>query len=122
MGMGGRMGGRSCILGPTCGVQRRATKLVKEVCHLSYDDRMQHLGICKMEDRAAGGDMIETYKILTGKLNVDPGHFFELYTNVTRQHHLKVKKKWCTLNARVKVFSNRIVSESNKLPEEVGKA
>ena len=37
--------------------------------------------------------MIETYKILTGELNVDPGHFFKLCTNVTRGRHLKLKKK-----------------------------
>ena len=72
-------------------VQRRAPKLVKEVCHLSYD-MLQNFGICKMEDRAARGDMIETYKILIGKLNVDAGHLFELCTNVTRGHHLKHKK------------------------------
>ena len=71
-------------------VQRRATKLVKEVHHLSYDDRLQHLGICKVQNRATRCDMIETYKILTGKLNVDPDHFFELCTNVTREHHLKL--------------------------------
>ena len=52
-------------------VQRRATKLVRELRHLSYEDRLSHLGICKIKDRAVR-DMIETFKILTGKLNMDP--------------------------------------------------
>ena len=100
-------------------VQRRATKPVKQLRHLSYEDRLSHLGICKTEDKAVRGDMIETFKILTGKLNVDPAHFFELSTGVTRGHHLKFQKKRCTLKARAWTFSNRVVSERNKLPAEV---
>ena len=100
-------------------VQRRATKLVKELWHLSYDDRLSHLSICKIEDRAVRGDMIETFKILTGKLNVDPAHFFEHNTGVTRGHHMKLQKKRCTLKARAKTLSNRVVSEWNRLPAEV---
>ena len=74
-------------------VQRRATKLVKQLRHLPYEDRLCRLGIYKIEDRALRGDMIETFKILTGKLKVDPTHFFELSTGMTRGHHLKLKEK-----------------------------
>ena len=100
-------------------VQRRATKLVRQLRHLSYEDRLRRLGIWKIEDRAVRGDLIETFKILTGKLNADPTHFFELSTGVTRGHHMKLKKKRCILKARAKAFSNRVVSEWNKLPAEV---
>ena len=67
-----------------------------------------------------GGDLIETYKILTGKLNVDPTQFFELRTSSsTRGHHLKIKKERCRLKMRAKFFSNRVVSAWNRLPSEV---
>ena len=51
------------------------------------------------------------YQFLTGTLNLDPGHFFKVYTHETRGHHLKLKKRKSTLNASVKVFSNKELSE-----------
>ena len=101
-------------------VQRRATKLVKGLKHLPYQDRLKRLKLCSMEERVRRGDLIETYKILTGKVRLDPAHFFERDQNQrTRGHHLKLKKKHVNTQARAKFFSNRVVSLWNDLPEEV---
>ena len=64
-------------------IQRRASKKVKGMKHLTYEDRLQRLNLMKIEDRAKRGDLIETYKIMTGKLNVDPDHFFQKETDAT---------------------------------------
>ena len=50
------------------GVQRRATKLVPQLKKLNYDERLEFLGLKRLVDRRIRGDMIETYKIITGHL------------------------------------------------------
>ena len=52
-------------------IQRRASKKVKGMKHLSSEERLQRLNLMNIEDRAKRGDLIETYKIMTGKLNLD---------------------------------------------------
>ena len=48
-------------------VQHRATKLVKGFKKYSYEDRLLMLGLTTLEERRLRGDLIETYKILSGK-------------------------------------------------------
>ena len=59
-------------------VQRRATKMVYHLRHLPYGERFTNLKLLRIEKRILRGDLIEAYKILTRKLNLDPNHFFEL--------------------------------------------
>ena len=51
-------------------IQRRATKMVPELRHLSYIDRLKRLKLTSLEERRQRGDLIETYKIISGKENV----------------------------------------------------
>ena len=51
-------------------IQRRATRMVPELRHLSYSDRLQRLKLTSLEDRRQRGDLIEAYKIISGKENV----------------------------------------------------
>ena len=55
-------------------VQRKATKLVREIRHLPYQERLTRLRIPTMDNRVKRGDQIETYKILTGQAAIDPSH------------------------------------------------
>ncbi|XP_072022805.1 uncharacterized protein B0403.1-like [Amphiura filiformis] len=57
-------------------VQRRATKLVPELRNLSYDERLEELNLYSLEQRRIRGDLIETFKILTGLENTDKDRFF----------------------------------------------
>ena len=101
-------------------VQRRAMKMVRGMRNVPYQERLIRLGISCVEKRMLKGDLIETYKILTGKIKLDPEHFFERSQEVrTRGHHLKLTKKRALHQARMKLFSHRVVSHWNALPEEV---
>ena len=101
-------------------IQRRATKNVRGLKYLPYEERLQQLSLLKIEERARRGDLIETYKIMTGKLNVDPGQFFtKESTSRTRGHHLKLIKPRSRGLLRSKFFSRRVVDCWNQLPAEV---
>ena len=47
-------------------VQRRATKMIPDIKRLTYKDRLRHLKIPSLQHRRYRGDMITTYKIITG--------------------------------------------------------
>ena len=47
------------------GVQPQATKLVPELKHLPYIERLKRLVLRTLEERRTRGDLIEMYKIIT---------------------------------------------------------
>ena len=75
-------------------VQRRATKLVKGITHLSYSDRLRKLGLSSLEYRREREDVIQVYKILYDIDKVDKSKLFTRseYT-AKRGHSLKLLKK-----------------------------
>jgi len=99
------------------GVQRRATKLVCDVAHLSYDDRLKHLGLTRLDRRRFRNDLIETYKIVSGVYNVERERFSEFDKSARRGHSIKLFKKRARLDVRKFVFSNRVVNSWNSLSE-----
>ena len=42
----------------------------------SYTDRLKKIGLTTLQTRKARGDMIEVYKIMTGKDKIDKEQFF----------------------------------------------
>src|SRR6218665_1594466 len=59
-------------------VQRRATKLIQGYKYLSYEERLIRCGLTTLEKRRSRGDLIEAYKIITGKESIQWERFFEL--------------------------------------------
>ena len=107
------------------GVQRRATKMVPELRNLPYEERLKRLGLTTLEERRVRGDMIETYKIITGKENVDPGKFFTMAAlrgDPDLRHNFKIYKPSFNLNPRMHTFSQRVINWWNELEREVVEA
>ena len=103
------------------GVQKRAVKLVPGLREKTYDERLKYLGLLRLEDRRIRGDMIETYKIVTGKEDIKSELFFQPATvrgNSEVARNLKLYKKRFISNKRKYVFSQRVVEKWNGLSNE----
>jgi len=75
--------------------------------------------------KKAKGDLIETYKILTGKEKVDRNDFFKLQArnfHNTRGHSYKLETSRIRLELHQNFFSQRVTSHWNKLSEKVVQA
>ena len=96
-------------------VQRRATKMIEGLGNMSYEEL--RTGLTTLEERRKR-DLIETFKMVKGLNDVDT-KFFQIVHNKTRGNSLKLEKKQCRNNIRQSFFSQRIIGEWNKLPEEV---
>jgi hypothetical protein len=71
-------------------VERRATRLVKEIQHLSYGDRLRNLGLPTLQYRRIRADLVETCKIIN---KVDCTNIFPIRKTNTRGHKHKIFKK-----------------------------
>ena len=101
-------------------VQRRATKLIPEIRHLSYQDRLKNLKMYSLQYRRIRGDTIEVYKLMNGLVNSDPAAFFTSAPHeATRGHHQKLYKQRSNTVLRSNSFSQRVVESWNSLPTSV---
>ena len=96
----------------------------------TYEERMQELGMISLEDRRVRGDLIETYKILTGKEKVDPSSWFSMAAETrgqamgtrTSSGFLNIAEPLADLDIRRNFFSVRVVDPWNNLPDSVKQA
>jgi len=101
-------------------VQKRATKLIFSIKHLSYAERLKKLNLPTLKYRRARGDMIEVFKILTGKYNNVNNISLTLNNDsCTRGNIYKLKQKQIKYNCRKYFFTNRVVGLWNSLPDHV---
>ena len=101
-------------------VQHRATKLVKNLSTLPYEDRLISLQLQSVYHRRQCGDLIETFKILHNFTNVNLGTVFTFNTGQpTRGHPFKLTKSRCNLELRKHFFTNRVINQWNSLPSDV---
>ena len=88
---------------------------------LSYPDRLKKLKMPTLRYRRMRGDMIETFKILSGIYDsrVTGGLFERVTSSYTRGHDLKIAKKRSSLDVRKNFFTNRVVDLWNSLPNNI---
>ena len=87
---------------------------------MPYEQRLKALGLYSLQRSRLRGDLIETYKILTGKeKNTSDQLFQKATTTELRGHSLKKNSR---LELRKHSFSQRIVDHWNKLPDDVASA
>jgi len=102
-------------------VQKKATKILLALKRLPYSERLKVCQIPTLHYRRIRGDMIETYKIITGKYRgcVAPSiikeEIYETRGNDLRLQKLRVRYDLCKFS----FFSNRVVNRWNSLPNWV---
>ena len=97
--------------------QRRATKLVNNIKHLPYEQRLLHLGLPTLQYRRKRADLIQVYKIMNGIDKLDKNKLFNECTNTnTRGNSKKLSKGHVRLNLRANAFTQRVVNDWNRLP------
>ena len=106
-------------------VQRRAVGMVSGLEGRSYEERLKECGLTSLEDRRQRGDMIEVWKILHGKEDVDPSTLFSMANDAADQitrsssYSLNVVKPKFKNDPRKYFFSVRSCETWNNLPYSV---
>jgi hypothetical protein len=98
-------------------VQRRATKLVREVSGKAYEERIRILGLTTLEERRSRGDQIQQFKIKNGlnKISFCSSLTQEKHNHGTRQQNFLTREQNKS-DIRYNFFTNRIVKQWNQLP------
>jgi len=101
-------------------LQKRFTRMLPGLDGLSYKERLVRLGLFSLESRRFRGELIEVYKIMRGIDKVDSQHLFpKVGESETRGHRFKVRGDRFRRVQRGNIFTERVVSVWNELPEAV---
>ena len=110
-------------------IQKRAISMVSNFKSKtkSYEDKLGEAGMITLEARRQRGDMLEMFKIMTGKENVDSSIWFEKMEDhrgsgmSTRNSSglYNVQQYACNSDLRRNFFSQRVCTAWNALPDHV---
>src|SRR5260221_13635504 len=104
-------------------VQKRATKMIRKYRKISYAQRLKKLKLPTLVYRRLRGDIIEMYKIQTGKYDKELSPKLKTIDSTrTRGNALKLEVERAKYDIRKYSFSVRSVKIWNSLPDLVIKA
>ena len=104
-------------------VQRRATKLVKNLRDMAYPARLRALDLPSLVYRMKRADMLQMYRIITGVDNLDRNNFVRMDPGVrTRGHEFKILKVRNETREKRSTLGYRAVNDWNTLSTYVVEA
>ena len=101
-------------------VQRRATKMIQGLEHLSFEERPRDLGLFRLEKIRLRGDLMNVYKYLKCGRRRDMANLFSVVCgDRTRSNGHKMEHRKFHTNMQKNFFTVRVTEHWNRLPREV---